>query len=308
MNIIFKIFFIKKITRKFECAVNITIFSAVFQDALSSTKSKVVLDFIASRSKLQKLQIDGSLSSKMFPKNVQLPIKTFSMLCRQVINCPEFISNCSSTLGEVFGKFSIETYRVIMESTKLKKLSWVSDELTVEEAESLKTNQIIEHLEIIGLICDDTVLDILIQKFDAVTTLALCDPIHATQIRSPREKIKMLYLKAVKTEESFWNQLKVSFPNIEDLQIAQPIGNDLLVTTARQNWKLDCLILTEVIDDNPSDSFVQFQKNCPSLQTIIIFVKQNLKEIMDGLISNGLQVIANIENGKKNPHNFTTTE
>lgn len=244
---------------------------------MSTSQSQVVSDFIASRSKLEELSISGyKLSSDVLPKNVKLPIKRLKLHLHHFnsgiqINCPEFMVNCRPTLEHVDGSFQLETYRVLMRSLKLTEMTWnAKQEVMIGKIVKFETNQSIKRLTIEEFKGEDA-LNALIQKFEALTSLEICNIDYATAIQS--SKVTSLKLSEFRMDLNFWNRLKLNFPNIETLNIAHNeelyIADEILTNIADQEWNLKYLKI-QVSAYISLTSLRYLLQNCPTLKTLII--------------------------------------
>lgn len=268
----------------------------------------------------------------LFPLNVKLPIKKLTFDNQtNICHCPKFIQNCISTLETVKGELSLTTHHVLMKSTKLQRLNWelTDDEITLEEIASFQTNHSVKLLTVGEY--DREVkfkpLSALLQKFDAVSCLQIRRGIDTSDVCST--KIKSLKLFCHNCDETFLNQIKLSFPNVENLEIecdlisrfevdydASHISNDpdLLMTIANQNWNLKRLHLKE-INDVTIDVLKYLLQNCPSLKVLSIPDQSIVWNIFDlqadivflsGYVENGLRLpvlkIQKLSNGSFKSH------
>lgn len=274
---------------------------------ISRSNRQKIRRFIASRTKLEYLIIEGypTTSLNVLPKNVKLPLKCLkvSNFVEIQINCPEFILNCRPYLERIEGKFSIETFRVLMNSLKLTEMTLSSsDWIDFEDIESLEANFSIQNLGIFEFNGEDDDLNALVQKFEALTSLEVYNPDYATAIQS--SKIKTIKFFDCKTDVKYWNKLKLNFPNIESLELsgisADTTAEKLLISIADQKWKLKSLKLTDFTDIS-LDDLEYLLKSCSTLDTLMIpddSVKWSLLrseyqiKLFDHYIKKGLNILA----------------
>lgn len=276
-------------------------------DTFSSSQRQFVSQFIRKLSKLEDLELQGSVEPDCFPLYAKLPIKKLTFDFQEnVCHCPEFVQNCISTLKTVKGWLSVETHRALMKSSKLRKLTWeLSDqEITPEEIASFQINHSVQSLIVDDLFSELELKPIgaLLRKFDALTCLKVFQCPDASDIRST--KIKTFKIFICYSDERFFNQLKLSLPNVENLMLDNaiiqddPNEPDILMIVAKQNWILKSLNLEfNELTCISLDSLKYLLQSCPSLKLLtfcgVEFV-WNLnsftsdREFISGYIRNGL--------------------
>jgi len=250
--------------------------------SFSESQYKVIRCFIASRSKLEDLTIEGDPeSSDALPKFVKLPLKRFNISDPESypsFNCQEFILNCRPTLEFVRGGFPIATHRVLMKSLKLKEMTWESaddssEKIKVEEIESMETNRSIKSLTIEKFNGENDALNALIQKCEAIKSLEICSPHQWTDIHSSKVKTLKLYGGRISIKQ--WLQCsyqRTKFPNVENLQLeAHAICTieGILEAIAKQKWNLKYLKLINFIKISPR-SIKYLLDTCPTVKVLII--------------------------------------
>lgn len=143
---------------------------------------------------------------------------------------------------------------------------------------------------------ENVAMNALIQKFEVLTSLEFWDSEDALVTSST--KIKTLKLRFSDVKDSFWNQLKLNFPNIEHLELEDTESKTMLKAIADQKWNLKYVKLIDLIEITVDD-MIYFLENSPTLQTLIIpdgSMKANWSEreknvkLFDDYIKKGLKV------------------
>lgn len=254
---------------------------------------------------MENLEFEGSVEPDLLPLNANLPIKILTFdYQKNILHCSQFVQNCISTLETVKGWISLATLRVLMKSSRLRKLHWelYDEEIKPEEIASFQSNYSVKTL-IVG---DDIVklkpISALLQKFESMTFLCIDECHDEFVIRST--KIKTFKMFMCNSDERFFNQLKLSLPNIENLILYNvsvqddPSDPDIFMIISKQNWRLKSLKMRfDEYCDIPLDSLKNLIQKCPSLKFLELPYAEfvwNLnsftsdRELVSGYIRNGL--------------------